>query len=788
MVLKAREEFDKEFDSEFDKEFRETIEEEVGEMFPEGFLSENDVQNLTDTFIETSKNNGSYRIAYDEAYDSALGDVQDKFDEMYEKAVDNYKLNEDTPPVPVTLYENFYKNEEEDNTGDAATDGTIRVYKKTDNINLASLMEGSLPETDSEIAIDRMHADNVKLHIGDEITVGGQTFKIVGLIAYVNYTTLHEKNTDFMFDALQFDVAMVTEEGFNRLPGKINYDYAWVYRDSPADKQEEKTLSENLLKSVLTQSVTNDAEIQDFIPLYSNSAVWFAPDDMGSDKAMGGVLLDVLIVIIAFIFAITITNTMQKESSAIGTLRAMGYTRKELILHYISMPVIVTLLSAVIGNILGYTLFTKVITGMYYNSYSLPEYHQRFNSEAFVKTTIIPVILMLAVNLLIVARMMKHTPLQFLRRNFEKRGGKRTLRLPAFRFINRFRLRVILQNIPHYATLMVGILFISILLAMAVGLPSTLNHYISDTDSLVFCNYQYVLSDYTDKEGDLIETDNSDAEKFDLHSLQLKGDKINEEISVYGISENSRYVNIGSLSSLRDNEVYVSESYSDKYNVLPGDTITLDEKYENKQYSFTVAGIYDQSQSLAVFLPLRTFEDTFDLKEDQFTGFLSDTEITDIDEDQIAAVITVNDIMKMANQLNHSMGSYMTYFQYLCILISAILIYLLTKIIVEKNEVPISMTKILGYTNREISGLYLHSTTFVVIVGTALCTILGCKIMGILWEEIMRSYSGWFTFLMSSADYIKIFSFIFIGYLLVLILDYRRISKIPMDQALKNVL
>ena len=66
------------------------------------------------------------------------------------------------------------------------------------------------------------------------------------------------------------------------------------------------------------------------------------PTTWAPDEAMGGVLLDILIVIIAFIFAVTISNTITKESSAIGTLRASGYTKGELVRHYLSMPVIVT--------------------------------------------------------------------------------------------------------------------------------------------------------------------------------------------------------------------------------------------------------------------------------------------------------------------------------------------------------------------------------------------------------------------------------------------------------------
>ena len=67
-------------------------------------------------------------------------------------------------------------------------------------------------------------------------------------------------------------------------------------------------------------------------------------------------LLYIVIVIMAFVFGITISNTIRKEAGVIGTLRASGYTRRELILHYMTLPVLVTLIGALIGNILGYTV------------------------------------------------------------------------------------------------------------------------------------------------------------------------------------------------------------------------------------------------------------------------------------------------------------------------------------------------------------------------------------------------------------------------------------------------
>ena len=128
---------------------------------------------------------------------------------------------------------------------------------------------------------------------------------------------------------------------------------------------------------MVSQVMAVGNEVEDYTPRYSNPAINFATDDMGSDKAMGGVLLDILIVIIAFIFAVTISNTIANESSAIGTLRASGYTKGELIRHYLSMPVIVTFLAAVVGNILGYTVFKDVVVGMYYNSFRMAKNRAR---------------------------------------------------------------------------------------------------------------------------------------------------------------------------------------------------------------------------------------------------------------------------------------------------------------------------------------------------------------------------------------------------------------------------
>ena len=112
----------------------------------------------------------------------------------------------------------------------------------------------------------------------------------------------------------------------------------------------------------------------------------------------------------------------------------------------------------------------------------------------------------------------------------------------------------------------------------------------------------------------------------------------------------------------------------------------------------------------------------------------------------------------------------------------------MSKIIIEKNAQSISMTKILGYSDREISSLYLLSTTIMVVVFLLLSFPIETVLMNALFRGIMlSSISGWIPLYINPVLYVKMFLLGFVTYLLVALTEYRRIKKVPMDQALKNI-
>ena len=197
----------------------------------------------------------------------------------------------------------------------------IRIYSIRKKIDTACVMKGSLPTKNDEIAIDRMHADNANIKVGDTLHIGNQSFTVSGFVANVDYSALFQNNSDVMYDALTFDVGLVTDAAFASIDTSTHYNYAYTFTNQ---KGSDKEASDDFLQALITQITTNGNKIEDFLPVYRNQAIQLTIDDMGSYRAMSGVILYVLIMVMAFIFSITISNTITKEASVIGTLRALG--------------------------------------------------------------------------------------------------------------------------------------------------------------------------------------------------------------------------------------------------------------------------------------------------------------------------------------------------------------------------------------------------------------------------------------------------------------------------------
>lgn len=708
---------------------------------------------------------GSLRVSYDQGFEKY--NIEDGNFE-YAMCADESTLDR-LREENVQVYENFYVERETENI-----DSKLRLYKNRQEVDRICLMEGELPEKEGEVAIDRLYAANNNLLIGDVVEFGEDDLTITGFVALSDYNSLFSSTSDMMFDAIKFGVGVLSEKGFEKLEERgIHYNYSWTYNEKPSDKIQEKEMSEDFLEVLIENGI-----VTNFIPQYLNQAIVFTDEDMGKDRLMFMTFLYVVIVIIAFVFAVTTSNTIAKEASVIGTLRASGYTKGEIIRHYITLPVAVTLVSALVGNILGYTVFLDYALGIYYHSYSLPTFVMRWSADAFVKTTVVPVILMILINYVIIAGKLKLSPMKFLRRDLSTKQKKKALKLNTkIGIMRRFRLRIIFQNMPNYITLVFGIFFANVIMILGIAFPALLeNHQATVADSML-SQYQCILKAEA-------ETETEGAEKFAVETLVTTfEDRKSEDVTIYGVNEESAYVDI----NLDGEVVYISSAFAEKYRVSEGDVVTLKEEFGEKTYDFKVSGIYDYSVGIAAFMSREYLNEVFDNEEGYYNGYFSDEEIEDIDDMLIATIITEDDVNTMSRQLTNSLGGVFDIFFCFGLVMFALIIFLLSKLVIEKNAQSISMTKILGYSDREISSLYILTTSIVVIASFILTMPLVNALMEVVCVIMLSEFAGWIPYYIPSDAFFKIIVAGIVTYAVIAFLQFGKVKKVPLDVALKTV-
>ena len=705
----------------------------------------------------------------------------------------------------------------------------VRVFPNREDFNLPAIYAGRLPEGPNEIAIDDTFLSKHSLKLGDSIRLDGKDFTIVGDVVLSDYTALFEKNEDFVMNTLTFTVALVTRDDWNSLEGdSTSYTYAYFI-----DGYDDMTTAEHVDKQVdIARALTDSgARVTDIVDMWSNQAFFYAGEDVSHDQAIYRVLLYLIIIVMAFIFVVLTAATIEEESAVIGTLLASGYRKGELLRHYLFLPAAVGLAACIVGNVVGYGVCVTPFSGLYYNSYSFPPLSITFNPSVFLITTVIPFAILVLVNLVGLAHKLRCTPIQFLRHDTRKhRKARRGLQLPErWGYIARFRIRVFTRNLSQFGTLFGGILIASLLLLFGLGMRLVISDYVEDMENDLPAQYIYSLKapleidDSADKRAeymliDMLGTGDSghsdeqmniitgnllgdvedvhpvnvgeipdevkaQAEKVVMGQLELahKWGDLSETITVYGIQEDSRYWPEFDVS---DGAILAGTGLVAKCNVAPGETYGFFNKYAGETYELTVTDTVGEPANTNLYMSIETFNRVFDNDPEYFSGYVSDEELN-LDASYVASVLTPDDMRKIANQMDDSMGDLMNMVVGMAVVIYFIMMYLLTKTVIDRSARSISYMKVFGYRDREINKLYVRSITITVIVSLIVTLPIVIWAVSLFAEVVFMNYSGNFAvnipfWLMAESVGIGVAT-----YLVVALFHIRAIKRVRLEEALK---
>lgn len=663
--------------------------------------------------------------------------------------------------------------------GDDGRDRTLRVYQHRTQVDLAAYAEGRVPEAADEVAIDRVFATNNGITISEEVELFGQRFTVCGIMTTSDNQALFQSNSDFTVNTLTFGVAEVSESGFAALEA-TGHQPAYTYSVRFADRDLTVAQRTDAEKDMMRALSTAGATVDDLTDSSANQGIGYAADDVSGDSTMWSVLLYMIIVIMAFVFVVLTSGTIEEESAIIGTLLASGYRRQELVTHYLALPAAVGIAAAVVGNVAGYTLMSEPMRNLYYGSYSLPPYYATWSWGVFAQTTVLPVATLVGITLLGLLRKMGHTPLDFLRHETSKGGVKRGFALPErLSFIARFRMRVFLRNLGNFATLFVGIGFASMLLLFSLAILPTMTHYAENLHNNVVAEHMYTLKAP-------LEVDNAQAEKHAVYSLEYnRGEGSGTEtITVYGVPEDSRYWDDLAVG---DGHVVFGNGLIDKFRFADGQTVSLYDKYEDETREIAYEGgayTWGTKSDMAVYMSLDDFNRFFGNDAGYFNGYASDQAL-DLDARYLTSDLTPESMDAIGEQFVGMMDDMIGMLVGLSVFIFLVFMYLLTKSVIDRSARAISYMKVFGYRDSEISRLYVCSITLTVAVSLVVCQPLIIGGLTLLFRAMLLAYNGNIEIYVPMAAIAEVIAIGFATYLAVALLHIRRIKRVPLALALK---
>ena len=205
-----------------------------------------------------------------------------------------------------------------------------------------------------------------------------------------------------------------------------------------------------------------------------------AADNPRMDAAAGDVIINrfagilagiILMVLFTYVISVFVIHNIEKESSVIGALYALGVTRGQLLFHYLLNPMLISFLGGAVGCILGFSEYgTGWQMGDSIAYYSLPPMRIVTPGYLLFYSLIMPPVTAVVVNYLVINKKLKCTALSLLRneQTAGKAGRIQNMNLGNMKFLLRFQIRQMLREIRSAFAVVIGMFICLLILMMSI--------------------------------------------------------------------------------------------------------------------------------------------------------------------------------------------------------------------------------------------------------------------------------------------------------------------------------
>lgn len=708
---------------------------------------------------------------------------------------------------------------------------TIRVFANRENIDLVECDEGNLAEADDEIVVEKRFSQVNDISVGDIIQIAGNEFKVTGIGTSPDYNALFKEMSDTVVDSKMFGTVFVTEGAYDklhatgesvktetylyafRLKGKttcddvkdaledikvdtdrIDDEYFQEYwdrtgaaindfKDGIKDlKSGANELADGVAElkketdSFLKDYDTDLANITSFVTSDDNPRTGGAADDQQINVQAGYFFGVLLMLLFTYVISVFVVHGIEKESSVIGALYALGVKRRDLMMHYLTLPVIVTTVAGIIGFLIGISnVGIPVQMADAYAYYSIPAMDVKIPPILIVYGIVMPPLTAIVVNYFVIRKKLSQTALSLIKNEVKQPKGS-NVDLGDMGFVGRFRVRQMLREMRTGLTVVIGMFIALICLMLSLNTATFCSKVKKQNVEDTHYEYMYTYKYPTENPPEGGEAAYAKTLKKEVYGY-------NWDVTVLGLSKNTKYFDV----DLKDgkNRVAISSSFAEKYCYSVGDEIVLHDEENDIDYGFTVDSVTQYTPAFYVFMTIDDARELFGAGSDEYNVVFSDKDL-EVDPARLYATTTKADIESAAGIFADQMRSMVVMIVIISTLIFVVVMYLMMKVMIDRSAFSISLIKVFGFRTKEIRKLYLDGNFFIIAIGAAICLPLAKLIMSAVYPSLVSNVNCGVKLTFAPWLWAALYGGILVLYFIINRVLVGRLNKIVPAEVLKN--
>ena len=652
----------------------------------------------------------------------------------------------------------------------------------TENKNVSSFLvtsgEKYNEKSEDGIWISDKYANANNIKIGDALTLNYKNteFKCIvkGLAKSGEHLICVRDESQLMPDYNTYGFAYISPAFYKKTIGFEYYPQINVISDlSKKDFTKEAQKALNNTDLVLSKNETVS---------YSQ-----ANGEATEGKTMGTILPTLFLLIAVLTMATTMHRLVAKEKTQIGTLKALGFKNRRILIHYSSYAFSIGLLGTALGIALGYGVAYLIMNpnGMMGTYLDMPEWKLYMPWFCFI---ILPVIIaaLTLIGFLSVKTMLKGTAADALRPYTPKKMKPMLIEKTKFfhklSFGTRWNLRDIMRHKSRTAMSLIGILGCTVIMLGSLGMRDTMNAFLDMyyNQALKYESRIYLSEEATNEDIENL-TKKYNGDWSGSVSCQIE-DKT-YSLDIYNVKHNLvRFPdNSTNMTKLTDNGAYVCNRIFNDYNLKIGDTFKISPYGTNKTYTLKVAGVIRSvSENIVI---TKGYADS--IKVD----YTPDSIYTTVKKDNIKSDNAIKNIQSKQKIIDsfETFTDLMDTMIYLlvfgAIILGVVVLYNLGVMSYTERYREMATLKVVGFRDKKIGNLLTGQNMWVTLIGVILGIPLGCLLLQYLLTSLAGEYE--MKLVINAHSFIITALLTFGVSLLVSLMVSRKNKKINMVEALK---